>query len=94
MVNVHLEQNDSCQVCNQLYRCYLKRAEGEVDEVPGVATGALHTFIYQHSEDHFMDSQQRNQYQCCSGQAEGHKQKQTAVHNYRLLGHTQGEKRQ
>lgn len=69
MVNVDLELNCSFQVCNSLHSCYLKRAEGEVDEVSGVATAALHTFIYQHSEDHFMDSQERNQYQCCSGQA-------------------------
>lgn len=72
MVNVDLEQNYSCQVCNSLNSCYLKGAEGEVDEVSGVAAVAVHTFIYQHSEDHFMNSQQRNQYQCCSGQAEGH----------------------
>ena len=51
---------------------YLKRAEGEVDEVPRVAIAALHVFIYQHSEDHFMDSQQRNEDQCRPGQTKGH----------------------
>lgn len=64
------QQETLSQVCDQHYWSYLERAEGEVDEVPGVTTAALHTFIYQHSEDHFMDSQQRNQYQCCSGQAD------------------------
>lgn len=57
-------------VCSLLYRCNLKRAEGEVDEVPGIAAAALHTFIYQHSEYYFMDSQQGDQHQCCSGQTE------------------------
>ena len=46
---------------------YLERAEGEVDEVPSIAAAALHTFIDQHRKDHFMDSQQRNKHQCCSG---------------------------
>lgn len=72
-------------MCNDLYRRHLKRAEGEVDEVPGVAAAALHTFIDQHSEDHFMDSQQGNQDQCCSGQAGGQKRKHT-------VGHIHGEK--
>lgn len=50
----------------------LEWAEGEVDKVPGVATTALHAFIDQHSEDNFMDPQQRNQHQSRSGQAEGY----------------------
>lgn len=59
---------------NLYYWCYLERAEGEVDKVPSIATASVYTFIYQHSEDYFMDSKQRNQHQCCSGQAKVHKQ--------------------
>lgn len=80
------DQNYSCQVRNEHSRCYLKRAEGEIDEVAGVATAALHTFIYQHGEDHFVDAQQGNQYQCRSGQAEGRSWKHTVARDYRLLG--------
>lgn len=43
--------------------CHLERAEGEVDKVPSVATAALHAFIYQHGEHHFMNPQQGNQNQ-------------------------------
>lgn len=60
-------------------RCYLEWAEGEVDKVPGVATAALHAFIDQHSEDDFMDPQQRNQDQSRSDQAEAHNQSNQAL---------------
>lgn len=43
--------------------CYLERTEGEVDKVPSVATTALHAFIYQYSEHHFMNPQQGDQNQ-------------------------------
>lgn len=67
---VQIERWEQNWICMRL--TYLKRAEGEVDEVPRVAIAALHVFIYQHSEDHFMDSQQRNEDQCRPGQTKGH----------------------
>lgn len=52
----------------------LKWAERQIDKVPSIATPALHAFVCQHQEHHFMDSQKGNQDQCRSDQTGGHKQ--------------------
>lgn len=52
----------------------LKWAERQIDKVPSIAAPALHAFVRQHQEHHFMDSQKGNQDQCRSDQTGGHKQ--------------------